>query len=216
MVLISRKHIPNILTMMRLLLAICFFGTLNAYRYPDINVWSANIAILFFVLAAATDFVDGILARRWDAITAFGRIMDPFCDKVLILGGFVYLAGPRFVVPEWVDDHTFFTMSTGVYPWMVALIFARELLVTAVRGVVEAMGVKLPANWCGKMKMGLQSTVIPLILILVVNFKTGSTTWAMYTCHALIYTTLVITTLSGIPYVLDLRYVLRNNSMDGP
>ncbi len=130
--------LPNALTVLRLVLAAGFFAALNAYRYPDQGVPWANIAIVLFILAAVTDALDGALARRWEVISTFGRIMDPFCDKVLILGAFIYLAGPRFVDPDWVAEGSFFTMTTGVYPWMVVVLLARELLVTGIRGVVEA------------------------------------------------------------------------------
>ncbi len=204
-----RRKLPNAITLCRLVLAAAFFATLNAYRYPDTNSVWANIAIALFIIAALTDAIDGHLARRWDVTTTFGRIMDPFCDKFLILGAFVYLAGPRFVVPEWVEDpESFFTMSTGLYPWMVVLIFAREMLVTGIRGIVEANGVSFPAQWSGKMKMILQSVSIPMILFLVVNFKTSETVWAMWVCHLLAYATLLVTLWSGVPYVLGLKRVM--------
>ncbi|MCH7573171.1 MAG: CDP-alcohol phosphatidyltransferase family protein, partial [Planctomycetes bacterium] len=87
-----RRKLPNAITLCRLVLAVAFFATLNAYRYPDTNSVWANIAIALFIIAAITDALDGYLARKWNATTMFGRIMDPFCDKFLILGAFVYLA----------------------------------------------------------------------------------------------------------------------------
>ena len=104
-----RRSLPNTLTMLRLVLAAAFLAALNAYRYPDHNVTWANLSIGLFILAAVTDALDGYLARRWEATSIFGRIMDPFCDKVLVLGAFIYLAGPRFIVREWVEDGSFFT-----------------------------------------------------------------------------------------------------------
>ena len=95
-----RRSLPNALTLLRLVLAAGFFATLNAYRYPDHNTAWAAVAIAIFIAAAVTDAFDGYLARKWDVISQFGRLMDPFCDKVLILGAFIYLAGPRFVVRE--------------------------------------------------------------------------------------------------------------------
>ena len=97
--------------------------------------------------------------------------MDPFCDKVLILGTFIYFAGPRFSVEAWVEGEKLLTMATGIYPWMVVVIIARELLVTSIRGILESMGHTTGAKWAGKMKMILQSFILPLILLLVVNFN---------------------------------------------
>ena len=207
-----RRSVPNALTLLRLVLAAAFFAALNSYRYPDHNVLWANVAVLLFVLAAVTDALDGYLARKWEATSTFGRIMDPFCDKVLVLGAFIYLAGPRFVVPAWVDEGSFFTMATCVYPWMVVVILARELLVTGFRGEAESMGISFAAGWSGKMKMILQAIVIPTVVLLVVNFKTGGdstlSTVARWLCHVLVYITVVVTIWSGLPYLQRLRRIL--------
>ncbi len=122
------RKLPNMLTLLRLLLAAVFFVVLNQYRYrvPGSEVgeaaWILIAAMIIFILAALTDAADGYLARRWHVESTFGRIMDPFCDKVLIIGAFVYLSGPRFVDPAAVEAGSFFTMISGVYPWMVAVI----------------------------------------------------------------------------------------------
>jgi len=209
-----RSRLPNGLTMLRLVLAAAFFGTLNAYRYPDHNTLWANVAVVFFVLAAITDALDGYLARKWHVESIFGRIMDPFCDKVLVLGAFIYLAGPRFIVREWVEAGSFFTMATGVYPWMVVIVLARELLVTGFRGEAESMGVSFGSSWFGKWKMILQSFCIPVVLLLTVNFKTGGpetlNVMARWICYVVVYTTVTVTILSGLPYVSRLRQVTGN------
>jgi CDP-diacylglycerol--glycerol-3-phosphate 3-phosphatidyltransferase len=198
--------------MLRLVLAAAFFATLNAYRYPNENAVWAHIAVWLFVLAAITDALDGYLARKWEVTSVFGRIMDPFCDKVLVLGGFIYMAGPRFVVPEWVERGDFWTMATGVYPWMVAVILARELLVTGFRGEAEAMGVSFASNWFGKWKMILQSIAIPTVIFIVITFKTGDdgtfSVIARRFCYILVYLTVGVTILSGLPYVMRLRKIM--------
>lgn len=200
-----RRQLPNALTVLRLILAGGFFAALNAYRYPDQNAIWVYIAIVLFILATFTDALDGHLARKWNVVSTFGRIMDPFCDKVLILGAFIYLAGPRFVVPQWVEAGEFFVMATGVYPWMAVVVLARELLVTGVRGVIEGGGVEFGSLLSGKIKMILQSIVIPIVLLLTVAAKTGSTPWAMWTCHVLVYVTVIVTVWSGLPYIFGLR-----------
>lgn len=216
MAITDRRNLPNLLTVARLFLAAAFFGALNLYRYPDTSVVWANVSIVLFILAVITDALDGYLARKWDVVSTFGRLMDPFCDKVLILGAFIYLAGPRFVVSEWQEAGSFFTMATGVYPWMVVVILARELLVTGVRGIIESMGVSFGSKWSGKWKMILQSFCIPIVLVLVVNFRTHETAWAMWTCHVLVYLMILITVWSGVPYVTGLRaVVLRGREEQG-
>ncbi len=203
-----RRRLPNMLTLFRLVLAVGFFASLNAYRYPSENILWAAIAIALFIAAAVTDAFDGHLARKWQVMSTFGRLMDPFCDKVLVLGAFIYLAGPRFLVPEWVEDGSFFTMATGVYPWMVVLILTRELLVTGIRGVIESMGVSCGSKWSGKAKMILQSIAIPTIIFVVIVFRPGENSWALRVCDVLIYATVIVTVWSGLPYVLAMRATL--------
>lgn len=203
------RQLPNALTLARLVLAAGFFATLNAYRYPDIHTPWAYVAIVLFILAAATDWLDGYLARRWHVTSVFGRIMDPFCDKVLILGAFIYLAGPRFVIPERAEAGSYFTMATGVYPWMVVVIFARELLVTSIRGVIEAMGVSFAAGWSGKWKMILQSAAVPIIIFLVVRFDPMTHNWSNWTIEVIVYLTVIVTIWSGVPYITRAGVVLQ-------
>ena len=157
-----KRRIPNAITLLRILIAATFFAILGGYRFPDDGVLWGNIAIALFVLAAMTDFIDGYLARKWDVVSMFGRLMDPFCDKVLILGTFIYFAGPRFSVETWVESDRVLTMATGIYPWMVVVIIARELLVTSIRSVLESMGKSGGAKWSGKIKMIFQSINAPL------------------------------------------------------
>jgi CDP-diacylglycerol--glycerol-3-phosphate 3-phosphatidyltransferase len=197
------RHFPNLLTILRLLLAGVFFLVLNGYRYPDEHPGTLIAAIILFILAAATDAVDGYLARKWKVESSFGRIMDPFCDKVLVLGAFIYLSGPRFVIPQAVQRDEFFTMITGVYPWMVALMLARELLVTGIRDELESAGVHFPAKTAGKLKMIFQSGSVPLILLFVyLDPRLPNRQILGHVRDFFVYLTIAITLLSGIPYVL--------------
>ena len=96
-----RRNLPNFLTVLRLVIAMAFFATMSVsvLRGVDLEasrqLWG-NISVALFVVAAITDALDGYLARRWSVVSDFGRIMDPFCDKVLVLGTFAYLPVPRF------------------------------------------------------------------------------------------------------------------------
>ena len=191
--------------MLRLVLAAVFFVLLNCYRYgAESPTWLIPVAIVIFILAAITDSLDGYLARRWNVESKFGRIMDPFCDKVLVIGAFVYLAGPRFVIPGAIvePDISFLSMASGVYPWMVAVILSRELLVTAIRGELESEGVKFGANVFGKLKMILQSIVIPVVLLIVwLDPRTDPWQWTAWVRDILVYLTVIVTVISGLPYI---------------
>ena len=196
------RQLPNQLTILRLVLAGVFFLVINQYRYPggtDAGWW-LGIAIVVFILAVLTDLFDGYLARRWHVESRFGRIMDPFCDKVLIIGAFIYLAGPRFVIAHAVEQGQLFTMVSGVYPWMVAVMLARELLVTGIRGEMESTGTQYGASIFGKLKMLLQSIGVPVILWIVwLDPQTpGREAWGVVR-DVLVYTIVVVTVLSGLP-----------------
>ncbi|MCE9589539.1 MAG: CDP-diacylglycerol--glycerol-3-phosphate 3-phosphatidyltransferase [Planctomycetes bacterium] len=208
-----RRSLPNQITVLRLVLACVFFIVLNLYRYPHECHAALPWAIAIFLLAVATDWLDGHLARLWKAESTFGRIMDPFCDKVLIIGAFVYLSGPRFVDPNAVIEERFFTMISGVYPWMVAIILARELLVTNIRGEMEDLGVKFGASLWGKLKMILQSTAVPVVLLLVaMDPHRRGHEWMAVTRDVLVYTTVVVTVLSGVPYIVNAARALRGKT----
>ncbi|MEM8739149.1 MAG: CDP-alcohol phosphatidyltransferase family protein [Planctomycetota bacterium] len=199
----QRKDIPNRLTMLRLVLAGAFFAVLQGYRYdgdPASPAWILPVAVVLFILAAATDALDGHLARRWDVVSKFGRIMDPFCDKILVLGAVIYLGSPRFLDPAAVAAGDWRTMASGVYPWMVVLVLARELLVTGIRGEVEKMGIEFGANRVGKLKMVLQSVVVPVVLVIVM-IDPREQPWLGWIRDGLVYATVAVTVLSGWPYV---------------
>lgn len=180
--LLTRSNIPNLLTCLRLVLAAGFFALLSGYQFPEGPEWLLRAAAGLFVVAAATDALDGYLARKWNAVSAFGRIMDPFADKVLVLGAFVMLAGPGFTLVEgWGgigvpgrSPELLSTQISGVAPWMAIVILARELLVTTIRAVLESRGIDFSASGSGKAKMVVQSVGVPAILLLCSGIEATS------------------------------------------
>ena len=208
------RSIPNLLTMLRLVLAAVFFGVLNQFRYDPADMgipWILWAAMALFIVAMLTDIADGYLARRWKAESAFGRIMDPFVDKVIVLGALIYLCGSRFVDTRAIDEGSYFTMISGVYPWMVALVLARELLVTGIRGEMEARGIQFGAKTIGKLKTLLQSFTIPFIIgVVAVNPYRPGYEWGAWARDFLVYSTVLVTVLSGIPYITGAMVALQN------
>lgn len=219
---------PNLLTGLRVVLAVAFFAVLTPWKYRDSplargegpDIWLL-IAAAVFTVAALTDALDGYLARRWDAITPFGRIMDPFADKFLVIGAFVFLAGPGFthtgeaiihLPTKGAPPDTVSGSVTGVQAWMVAIILGRELLVTSIRAEMESRGVDFSASWSGKWKMILQCICVPAVLVLMnVPGSDGrrpgpEATWAIL---ALVWTTVGVTIWSGVPYILRALKQLR-------
>ena len=214
------RHVPNALTASRLVLAAVFFGMLSYYQHESTagrhgDVLWLNLALAVYLVAVFTDFFDGYLARRWHAESAFGRVVDPFCDKVLVLGSFIFFAGKNFTIPH-VDPTAVPTnvrTITGVVPWMVVLILARELLVTSLRGLTEGTGRNFGAALSGKLKMVFQSVTIFVILVYVnyvgwleargqdFPFHVNLPRRATQLRDLCIWATLGVTVLSGLLYV---------------
>lgn len=219
------RHMPNALTVLRLVLAAAFFVILTPWTagdrllrddephtFSDPNLVLLTAALLF-ILAALTDMLDGYLARRWNVTTAFGRVMDPFADKVLVVGAFIYLAGPAFhfgtdVRGRGPED---FQVS-GVEPWMVVVALARELLVTSIRAVLEGRGIAFPAEWSGKAKMILQSVTVPVILSILAVADARPGTPGRWVILSLAWTTVLVTVISGVPYVVRAFRALRETA----
>ncbi|MBT7352370.1 MAG: hypothetical protein HN811_07890 [Phycisphaerae bacterium] len=212
--MISYRDIPNLLTLARGIMAIMFFVAISLYRYPDEGQVWLWVATTVFIVAAATDFLDGYLARRWNVVSAFGRVMDPFCDKLLVLGALVCLAGPRFLVPEWAEDGRLLTMASGLAPWMVVVMFGRELFVTSIRGVAESSGLSFGAKWSGKAKMMFQSVAIPITMILIATAPPGEVAWSAWTIQILMWATVAVTVWSGLPYLATLPSLMKHTSQN--
>jgi CDP-diacylglycerol--glycerol-3-phosphate 3-phosphatidyltransferase len=190
------RALPNAITTMRLAVAIAFFAVVESLPLePDeTRGW---IAVGLFVFAAATDVVDGYLARRWDAVTPFGRVMDPFVDKVLVIGGLILLAGEPLA------------SRSGVATWMALVVLGRELLVTSVRAVMESNGAPFPAEWSGKAKMLLQSVAIPVALgVASIPSVGGSPAWRNLS-SVLMWAMIAVTVASALPYVWRAAHMLR-------
>ena len=144
------KALPNILSTGRIFLTLAMFAalvTIGAGRDPEGHL--AAFAFWAFVIAAITDFLDGWLARRLDAVTVWGTILDPIGDKILVCGAAVGLmaagAGPAFALPA-------------------GLILFREFTGSALREVGAARGLKLPVTTLAKWKTAVQLTAFAAVM----------------------------------------------------
>ena len=194
-------HWPNRITAVRfvgaLVLFVLFATTLDRSEeeLAEVRGW-VHLSFWLFVLVAATDFLDGYLARRNRHVTAFGRIADPFTDKVLILGAMIFLA----TLPwsrHWLPA------------WMVVVILARELLVTGIRGYVESIGREFPADRFGKLKMIVQCVAVGALLWLHAFDWPAPwrDAWSAL-AHGLVWATLIATVGSGASYVAKTGRIL--------
>jgi len=191
---------------LRLVFAAGFFTTLSVWSYPARElivtprhpVWPYLFAAALFGLAALTDAIDGPLARRWKTVSKFGRVMDPFADKVLVVGAFIMLAGPAFGI-EYPGKPSL--QVSGITSWMVVVILGRELLVTSIRSVMEESGMDFSAQTSGKIKMIVQACVIPFILILLGITEINPGSWGRILIDSAAYITMIVTVISGLPYL---------------
>jgi len=216
-------QVPNLLTTGRLLLAGVFFALLGFYQYERRGASSPNllnVAFIIYCVALVTDFLDGYLARRWKVEGAFGRVVDPFVDKVLVIGSFIFFAGKNFIIPVAATDpaskYVVYTI-TGVAPWMVVVILARELLVTSFRGLGESAGQNFGAAFSGKVKMTFQSATILVVLVYVNYFAPYQDQWPperyfRYFRDFCVWGTVAVTLLSGLAYVRRAMVVFAKHS----
>lgn len=200
-----RLNLPNQITVSRLGLAIVFFVLLSLYSQADSNRLLLDIAAAIFIVAAATDFLDGYLARKRGEVTPLGRVLDPLVDKILVCGAFILFAGPAFV------DSTGHNV-TEVRAWMVVVIVGRELLVTGLRGFNESRGKAFGASVYGKVKMWTQSISAPAILLIVAHENQwGHAETVTLIKQGFVWLTVIATILSSIQYLLRSRYILEES-----
>ncbi len=169
-------NIPNILAFIRLLLApVMFFllvdrdsALLQGIHYS----WLDYMAAFIFVVASATDFFDGYIARKFDQITTLGKILDPLADKMLTLAGFLGLM-----------------MLDRADPWAIYLILTRELFITGLRVSAVSEQIDISASWMGKVKTVVQMIAIGFLLM---EWPGGT---------VLLWTAVALTLYSGYEYV---------------
>jgi CDP-diacylglycerol--glycerol-3-phosphate 3-phosphatidyltransferase len=171
-------NLPNVLTLLRILLVpVLVVALLDGTSNGDL------LAAIVFALASATDAMDGYLARSRNAITTFGKLMDPIADKLLIIAALVALVS-----------------LDRLAGWIAMVIIARELTVTVTRMQATQHGVVIAANSWGKAKTIVQ--VAAIFCVITFNPVPG---WV----DALVYGAVAITIVSGIDYFFGLRRVLR-------
>jgi CDP-diacylglycerol--glycerol-3-phosphate 3-phosphatidyltransferase len=151
--------IPNCLTLFRVILIPVLVLLL---REP--SVWMMNLAFWIFVVAAITDYLDGLIARVFGYVSDFGKLLDPLADKILVLSTLIMLVGVRD--PNYGDS--------WVPAWMVVAVILREIWVTGLRGIAVEKGTVVAANFTGKVKSFLQMVAIGALLLQNFNVELGA------------------------------------------
>ena len=185
-------NLPNKITVARLIVSLFVFVLIPFRQFG----WAMG----FFLLAACTDWLDGYIARKYKLVTQLGRIMDPFADKILITGTFIFLAAES---------------ESRIAAWMAVLVVGRELLVTVIRSFLEQQGVDFSANMAGKLKMVFQCAAVALSLLLLSRIKASDgseeafpTALALAT-SAVVWLSVASTIYSGVGYVISAAKILR-------
>jgi CDP-diacylglycerol--glycerol-3-phosphate 3-phosphatidyltransferase len=187
----------NRLTLSRLLLTVLFVAALSSSW-----AYARTSALIIFLIAGLTDFIDGEIARRYGSITNFGKLMDPLVDKIMMAAAFISLV-PLKAVPAWA--------ATAVV--------ARDFLITGLRLMASAKGRVLPAERLGKQKTSWQViTVIfflGLLAIAELRYANERSTWWFRAWHdagpVLVWITVALTIYSGLGYVWRHRELIASD-----
>ncbi len=200
-------NVPNQLTVARLVLSIVCFIFLIFESY-----W---IALVLFAIAAGTDWVDGYWARKYGQITQLGRILDPFADKIIICGTFIFLAAVPPTVTRQSGSHS----ASEIFAWMAVVVMGREILVTALRSFFEEHGSDFSAKWPGKIKMIIQCAAVAGSLTRLSYYQYSPTggweiepaAWSTWLLRLTVWAAVVSTIYSGWGYVQTALKLLRSS-----
>ncbi|MEK6252558.1 MAG: CDP-diacylglycerol--glycerol-3-phosphate 3-phosphatidyltransferase [Actinomycetota bacterium] len=167
-------NLPNVLTMVRIL-AVPVIVVALLGETPNGDALAAGV----FALAALTDGLDGYFARSRDAVTTFGKLMDPLADKLLIVAALMSLVS-----------------LDRLAAWVAMVIIARELAVTGLRAVAAERGIVIAASPLGKLK-----TILQVAAVIALIAADPSPVWV----DVLVYVAVAMTVISGVDYFFGLR-----------
>ncbi|MBQ4511093.1 MAG: CDP-diacylglycerol--glycerol-3-phosphate 3-phosphatidyltransferase [Clostridia bacterium] len=194
-----KLNIPNQLTLLRMLLIPVFVA---CYIYIENPLTAGIVAAILFAVASLTDMLDGKIARKYNLVTNFGKVMDPLADKALVFAAFLLLSAKV----ENLD---------GIMIWATVIVFIRELGVTSIRLACAKSEVSLAANFFGKAKTVTQMACILVVLIenaLIVSGTIDLGAFNYVASFVLIIAMSFMTVASGINYVkVYMPYLNSNN-----
>ena len=197
-----KMNLPNKLTMLRVVLVPFFvFFLLNEPGHAYFK-W---IALIIFAIASITDMFDGMIARKYNLITNFGKFADPLADKMLVCSALVCLS-----VLSWVPT------------WMTLVIIVREFIISGFRLVAAEQGKVIAASWWGKWKTAVTMIAVIIQLILVNpmgipggysgnNDPASASSFYVYSCvfaQVLFWIATVLTVVSLVDYIVKNKEVL--------
>lgn len=209
-------NIPTKITTARIVLVVCLLSFLLVFDFLPESVYqpiyfgpngSINlvyfIAMIVFVIASCTDFVDGYLARKWHQVTDLGKFLDPVADKLLVNSILIYLAINHYG-------------NISIPTFAIIIMIARDLVVDALRFVAASKGIVLAANIFGKLKTVFQMVSIPVVLLNGWPFSYFDYGWNSYfrIANILIYLATLMSFLSGVIYLCQNLSVFKEEKHD--
>lgn len=174
----SLTTLPNVLTYFR----IATIPVIVVLLIPPSSESAMNFAFLVYCIASLTDYLDGILARRWNTVTSIGKLLDPLADKLLTTAAFIML------IPY-----------GKVAAWFVFLIVGREIVITGLRSIAIGHGLIINASRMGKNKM-LSQTLALVFLLPVLPRLQGALNLIG---AAFLWISLVLSYISAFDYILN-------------
>ena len=183
-------NVPNRISAARLVLSVVLF-----FLIPLKLFWAA---VVVFVVAAGSDWIDGWYARKYNLVTKLGRVLDPFCDKILICGAYILIA----VEMTLSGGFPWYAMIAG---WMAVVVVGRELLVTVLRSMIEGAGGDFSAKMAGKLKMVFQCVAVVACLIgLALKHAEPAAElpgWLFWAIVSSVWLSVISTLHSGVLYI---------------
>ena len=177
-------NLPNKLTILRVIL-IPFFAMFLLTGMA--GIYSDYIALAIFCVASLTDMLDGMIARKYDLVTNFGKFMDPLADKLLVCTALICLLD-----------------LARIPAWVVIVIIAREFIISGFRLVASDKGVVIAAGYIGKVKTVFQ---MAMIIMMILDFDNN----AFYTATLVVmYIALALTVVSLVDYIAKNKDVLKD------
>ncbi len=192
-------NLPNQITTARFLIALILFILLSylntASLSPSQYSWIMDISLGLFLIGAITDFLDGYIARKYNMVSTFGRIADPFVDKIIVCGAFIFL------IP----------LTPLVSAWMVVIIIGREMLVSALRSFMEGQRIPFGAQSAGKFKMVLQCVAISVVFLYLSHFKTIP--YLGWIVSGILWFTVFVTIGSAYFYIRKAAQIIKTSNL---
>ncbi len=193
-------NLPNKLTLIRVIMIPIFV----TFFYLTVLPCNYLFAAIVFALAAFTDFLDGYIARKYNLVTNLGKFLDPIADKVLVSTALIVM----LTVPQILCAY-FPAWSMIVLGVCVAIILARELIVSGFRMVAASAGLVLAADMIGKYKTTFQDVAIVVLLVSASFVGTFGYILCIVGCVCMLVAT-VLTIVSGCNYIIKNKAVLKS------